>query len=66
MGPRKCEFVSYLRPFIRSFGLFYPYNNREDGVGDSNLHFQLTLDINLQCLYATNWSHRLKTFSIKY
>ena len=40
------------------------YNNREDGVSDSNLFIQLTLDINLQCLYTTNWSRRLKHFQL--
>ena len=42
--------------------LLYPYNNREDGVVESNLYFQLTFNINLQCLYTSNWSHRLKHF----
>ena len=44
--------------------VLYPYNNREDSVSDSNLFNQLTFDINLQCLYNTNWSRRLNILQL--
>ena len=42
----------------------YQYNNREDGVSDSNLFIQLILDTHLQCLYTSNSYSRLKHFEL--
>ena len=58
-------FAVVVKHFPSSFMLLlYPHNNCEDGVSDSILFIQLILDINLQCLYTTNRTRRLKHFQL--